>query len=265
MNTHKMFYRWVLIGFISTLAWLPEVVGQVEIRTPSKAKKTTPTPTATATPPATTGKSSAQNTLPPPTVASCSAEADTSKYGFEKADDLFWVAQKEGDSQAITAVSQSTRGQAKVGCYALALLVELLSGHPNKSKGEAYVDFAQSAPPQTNVPADLENAQIKVWVFVPKEAAGPAKTPNGLQVFVEDEGYKREYGSWFKLQGENGEDYTGRWVPITLMPSKKAPLRGFMAQDFEPKKIAKVGVKIAAADGSKAEFRGFIYVDGVDW
>jgi len=184
---------------------------------------------------------------------------DSSKYGFESVD-VFWVKQTYIDSQAVTAVAQSKRGMAKFGCYSLQLTVDLVSGHENKSKGEAYVDMRFFAPTGVNVPVNLEGVRITAWVYVPGDAAGDPESPNGVQIFVKDNTVKSksEYATWFNLR-----DYTDRWIRISLSPSREAPPDGYMDSGFDPTKIIIIGIKIGT--GKNSIYRGPIYIDGVNW
>jgi hypothetical protein len=156
-------------------------------------------------------------------------------------------------------VAQSEK-TAKFGCYSLELTVDLAGGHENKSKGEAYIDMRFYPPTAIGVPANLEGVPIIVWVYVPEHAAGDPEKPNGIQVFVKDQDWKAEYGTWFNLLG-----YTDKWVPVQLTPSRTAPSNGFMDPGFDPTKIIVVGVKIGTGTNSTATYTGPIYVDGVNW
>ncbi len=183
---------------------------------------------------------------------------DSSRYGFESSD-IFWVAQTWEDSQAVTAVDRSDK-EAKFGCYSMKLTVDLIGGDEKKGKGEAYVDMRYFPPMGVKAPVNLENVPITIWVYVPAGAAGESDRPNGVQVFVKDQNWKNEYGTWFNLP-----NYTDRWVPISLTPSRQKPLMGYIDEGFDPSKIVVVGVKIGAGKDSKAIFKGPIYVDGVNW
>ncbi len=226
---------------------------------PRSTATLTPTPTSTPapTPTPTPVPTSAQTGTPTPTPPPC--PPDSSRYGFESSD-VFWVAQTWKDSQAVTAVERSDGKMAKFGCYSLKLAVDLVGGHANKSKGEAYVDMRYFAPTGVKAPVNLDNVLITVWVYVPGGAAGDSDRPNGVQVFVKDQNWKNEYGTWFNLP-----DYTDKWVPINLTPSRQTPRAGYMDEGFDPSKIIVVGVKIGTGTNSVATYRGPIYVDGVNW
>lgn len=186
------------------------------------------------------------------TPAPTSGCPDSSKYGFESAD-VTWKPQTWEDSQAVTAVSQSEKNTARFGCYSLKLIVDLVAGDPNKSKGETYVDMLVSPPAEETVPVNLDGKEITVWMYMQEGAAGSPSEPNGVQVFVRDSNFRSEYGPWLNLVGN-----TERWIPVKLTPSK-------LDNGFDPTNIIVVGVKIGAGGGSKTTYRGTIYVDGVNW
>ena len=193
------------------------------------------------------------------TVTAHFCKFDPSKYGFESSD-ILWVVQTFGDSQAVNALARSDKGFAKFGCYSLRLAVDLVGGDENKSKGEAYVDMRFFPPTGMEAPLNLEGVPITVWVYVPGSAAGDPSKPNGVQVFVKDKNWKNEYGTWLDLP-----NYTDKWIPITLTPSRQQPPMGYMDEGFDPSAIIAVGVKIGAGTPSTATYQGPIYVDGVNW
>ena len=177
---------------------------------------------------------------------------DNSRYGFESGT-MGWAHETWEDSQGVTAVAQS-REQAKLGKHSFKLTVDLEGGHPNRSKGEAYVEI----PPQ-----NLENKQITVWVYVPRMALGDPRIPNGIQVFVKDndKNWRGEYGTWWAITAARVDS----WQQVTLTPSRVAPPDGYMAPGFDPTQIRAVGVKVAIGEGAEAMYEGPIYVDTVNW
>jgi hypothetical protein len=176
--------------------------------------------------------------------------ADTSRYGFE-AGSMGWIPQTYVTDQGIIEVAQST-DRAKLGRHSLKLTADLEGGHPNRSKGEAYMEI-----PIQN----LENKPISVWVYVPKELLGDPAKPNGIQVFVKDGSWRGEYGTWLDITPARADT----WFQVTLVPGRLAPPDGYMAPDFDPTQIRAVGVKVAIGEGSTYTYRGPIYVDVVDW
>lgn len=175
---------------------------------------------------------------------------DPTKFGFENGD-MGWTPETYADSQGITTATQSTE-QAKVCKHSLKLSLDLEGSHPNRSKGEVYIEI----PPQ-----NLTDKPITVWVYVPKDAIGSRTKPNGIQVFVKDKDLKYEYGVWWDITLEK----VGNWQPVTLTPSSSPPSNISMESGFDPTQIRIIGVKIATGKGSTDKFKGNIYIDGIDW
>lgn len=175
---------------------------------------------------------------------------DQSRYGFESGT-MGWTHQTYSDSKGVTEVAQSN-DQAKSGKYSLKLSVDLEGGHENRTKGEAYMQIAVQS---------LENKAVTVWVYIPKEAVGDPKKPNGVQVFVKDTNWKAAYGTWWDITPGRVDS----WQQVTLMPSKTVPPDGYMEPGFDPTQIRAVGAKVAIGDGSTATYEGPIYIDAVDW
>ena len=175
---------------------------------------------------------------------------DPSRYGFESGVEGWAPETSWPDSLGINEVAQSDL--ARLGKHSLMLTADLEGGHPNRSKGEAFVQI-----PIQN----LENKPITAWVFVPRRAIGDAKRPNGIQVFVKDELWRGEYGTWWDIF----EGWVEDWFQVTLTPSGSPPPNGYMAPGFDPTQIRAVGIKVAIGDGSKREYNGPIYVDCVDY
>lgn len=185
--------------------------------------------------------------------------SDSTRYGFES-EDIFWKAQTYKDSKAVTGVVQSRKGMAKLGQYSLELAIDLVGGHPNKSKGEAFVDLRFFPPTGVEAPVDLDGVLITAWVFAPDGAEGDPDSPNGIHLFVKDNHWRSEYGTWFDLIG-----FTDRWVPVRLTPRSRKPSLGYMDAGFRPDSIIMIGVKVGAGGKSTATYKGPVYLDAVDW
>jgi hypothetical protein len=236
-----------------------QVVAPTPTSTPTPTATWTPTPvTPTATPTRTSAPTNTPTPTSTPTPTTAACPPDPSKYGFEG--EISWVAQTYQDSQACTAVGRSEKGTAKFGCYSLRCAVDLVGGDLHKSKGEAYVELQSSPPAGVTVPANLEGREITVWVYVPGSAVGDPSRPNGVQVFVKDQSFRNEYGTWLNLVGN-----TDKWIPVTFTPSRQLPPMGYMDSGFDPTNIIVLGVKIGAGGGSTATYKGPIWIDGVNW
>ncbi len=156
---------------------------------------------------------------------------------------------------------------AKFGCYSLRLEVDLKGGDENKSKGEAYVELSKFPPPGLTAPINMDAVEITVWVYVPGGAIGELDKPNGMQIFVKDNHSvdnqskpRSFYGLWFDLPG-----YNDKWVPIRMQVGRRELPKGYIDPGFDPNNVLVIGVKIGAGGGSKATYRGPIYVDAVNW
>lgn len=192
----------------------------------------------------------------PSVSPTCSPDLDSPKYGFEKKLDIFWEPEeKDNESRAVIDMNQSLKGMAYAGCYSLRLVVDLVGGHSNNSKGAVYVNLGS--------PIDLENVDITVRMRYLEDAVGDVHKPNGAQVFVKDKKDKGEYGTFFPFKRRFAS--AGQWVELTLKPTKNAADVSHMDPGFNPQIISAVGVQIAAGGKSKACYSGPIYVDSVDW
>lgn len=165
----------------------------------------------------------------------------------------WWQHQTYSDSQAVTRVMRSS-DRAHTGGHSLKLVTRLVGDDPNISKGEAFVDLRYHAPSGVDVPANLGGLTLRVWIYAPKGSGGDAEHPNGLQIFVKDENWHSEYGTWVNIREE-------QWNEVTLTPSRETPNSGWMDKDFDPTRILMVGVKVAIGSGSRARFDGAFYVD----
>jgi hypothetical protein len=177
-------------------------------------------------------------------------EDDPSRYGFESGT-MEWRARETDDSQGVTAIAQS-EDHHRLGKHSLKLITDFEGGHTTRSKGEVYVSIDVQK---------LKDKPITVWVYVPKEALGESKKPNGIQVFAKDSVWRSEYGAWTDITS----DTVDKWCEVTLTPSIIAPQGGSMTAGFDPAQILEVGVKVAIGEGSQDTYEGPIYIDAVDW
>ncbi len=171
-------------------------------------------------------------------------------YTFEKGI-KGWEAQTWKDSQGCTGVSWSKKGQ-------LLMNMDLIGGHTNKSKGEAWVDMEKCPPAGVKIPCDMENKTITAWVYAPKDSEGMGNSPNGFQVFVKDSNWKNQYGPWHNIE-------EGKWNEVKMTVSSSTPNGGYMDNGFNPKKIRALGIKMGAGGQSTAKFKGIINVNKITW
>ncbi|MFA6355889.1 MAG: PEP-CTERM sorting domain-containing protein [Candidatus Omnitrophota bacterium] len=166
-------------------------------------------------------------------------------YDFETGVDS-WTFQNYTDSQAISAVAQSS-AQASSGSYSLMGTTHLVPGDANYSKGEVLIN--RTAANALN----LNGLQASVSVYAPTGAAGTnPSAPNGWQMFFKDTNWKSWYGPWSNMT-ENA------WQSLSVTPGVTSP--DFVDSGFDPTKIMVMGVKLGTGDASTGTFDGAIYVD----
>jgi hypothetical protein len=164
-----------------------------------------------------------------------------------------WQHQTYYDSQGITRVRRSSE-RTYTGEYSLQLITQIVGGDPNISKGEAFVDLRHHAPSGVDVPANLEGVTLRCWIYAPWASGGESDHLNGLQIFVKDENWHSEYGTWVNIT-------EGQWNEVTLTPSRQTPHWGSMDKGFDPTRIIMIGVKVAVGSGSTAQYDGAFYMD----
>lgn len=186
------------------------------------------------------------------------SEGPTVKFAFDQ-DFMGWEHQTNKDL-ACTEVLVSKKTNTK-GSFSLAMSMDLIAGDPRKGQGEAFVNLKDNPLQGERAPIDMTNRTVSAWIFVPKDqgARGDTDAPNGFQVFVRDDKGFSEYGTW-----DNQFDL-GQWYKISLVVSKTQPKDGFMAKEFDPTKIVTIGVKMGTGTGSKATYKGLIYIDDISW
>jgi hypothetical protein len=147
----------------------------------------------------------------------------------------------------------------------LELKVELDSQDELKNAGEAFIDLRYDSPRGLQAPLNLEGVLITMAVYVPSRAAGTAKQPNGVQIFVKsqinpNDNFKSEYGTWVNLTVN-----TARWLDLSLIPGRTQPPGGDMEEGFDPANIVLIGVKIATQAGANVQYSGPIWISDVCW
>jgi hypothetical protein len=156
-----------------------------------------------------------------------------------------WQPQNYVDSQGIKAV-RLEKGR-------LVLEAHLVGQHPNYSKGEVFLDLRYFPGLECRVPVDLSQCKITVQGNVPNIFVGEKSRPNGVQVFVKDDGWRCQYGKWVNIT--RGGSYKGDLSPTI----GQIPL-GYTEEGFNPKKIRIIGVKFAIGTNSSATYDGLLYV-----
>ena len=166
-------------------------------------------------------------------------------YDFETGTEG-WVFQDYSDSQAISAVAQSS-AQALTGTHSLAGTTHLIPGNANYSKGEVLINRGASNA------LNLQGLLASVSVYGPTGAAGTNPSgPNGWQMFFKDTNWKSWYGPWNNLTENN-------WTTLSATLGSTTP--DFVDSGFDPTSIMVMGVKLGTGDTSTGTYDGAIYVD----
>ncbi|MFH0953267.1 MAG: beta-galactosidase [Verrucomicrobiota bacterium] len=184
-------------------------------------------------------------------------------YDFEKDTDGFVISDYT-NSLAVTSVVRSTT-RAAIGSGSLQMNVKLVATNAARNNGEASVDM-QWWPPNNVVvvpyvvqPVNLDGKQASVYVWSPAGARGTNAAPNGFQLFVKDDSFRAEMGTWTPV-------CEGVWQKVKLTPSTVAPTNGSMQPGFDPTRIRTIGIKYAAGTNKiSANYTGPIYVDAFDF
>jgi len=183
-------------------------------------------------------------------------QATHPKYGFE----YQWVAQKDDpNTRACTKVQVvQPKQKALEGDYSLEMTMDIDGGDEHKRNGEAWVNMLEDPPVGEHIPVNLLGRTVTAWIYAPWGARGKPDKPNGFQVFVKDKEWKCQYGPWRNVR-------EAEWFQVSLKVSPFAPKDGYMDCGFDPNQIIAVGVKMGAGGGSRATYKGPVYVDGVNW
>ncbi|MBK8575779.1 MAG: fibronectin type III domain-containing protein [Elusimicrobia bacterium] len=177
------------------------------------------------------------------------------QYGFASSAQG-WVRQEYMDSRAVAAVSQ-TAGTFQGRSGFLDLTLDLRGGHPNYSKGEAFVEFKNQSP--VGVPMgfiDIDLRPLSAWVYASTGAVGNVSQPNGVQLFAIDTSGRSEYGPFTVISQE-------AWFQVTYTPLGGG--NAFSTPGFDSTKIALIGIKVGVGDSSVAVYQGPLYVDSVEF
>ncbi len=177
-----------------------------------------------------------------------------------------WQPQTYFDSQAISQVVVTTTNPSE-GRGSLGMTVDLIGGHPNKSKGETFVDIPFHPPlvepPYCfSVPLNLQGVEASAEVYCPTGSRGQPSQPNGFQLFAKsvDEG-----GNWWSFYGNWQNIQENTWNTVTVIPGTVTPPSGYKDPLFDPTRVVALGLKVGAGGGSTATFSGTCWLDNVSW
>ncbi len=182
------------------------------------------------------------------------------RYDFETGE-MGWVPQDKPEIHAIRYVFQSS-DTSRTGGYSLGANVKLNGDDANLAEGEVYVNMLQTPPEDITAPVNLENVQVRVWVYIPENVIKEGKI-GGIQLFLKDDQLNNLYGSYVDL---GPEAKIGFWFPLSLLPGEvRPPFKGYRDPDFNPKKVTMIGLKIDACGEAGCVLDGDIFIDSITW
>jgi hypothetical protein len=163
-----------------------------------------------------------------------------------------WTYQTHFDSRGLTD-ARFAKTRARSGTGSLGITAKLTGGHPERSKGEVYIDLRTHTPPGASVPVDIRNTTVRCWLYLPKGSAGDPNARNGVQFFFKSEGFRSLYTDYQNI----GPDSEERWVQFTADTSDVEHVDA----GFDPAKVIIAGIKIGINDESQWSFDGTIFLD----
>lgn len=188
------------------------------------------------------------------------AQPKPAKYEFEN--QYHWEPQTSDPClQACTEVhfSRSDEPHLKGGSCSLRMLMNLIGGDPNNSKGEAFVNMRRYTPVGERIPVNLRGKTVSAYIYAPWGAKGELNKLNGLQLFARDAKGKSQYGCWRNIR-------QAEWskISLTVKPYNPNDKDRHTEREFDPTQIEVIGAKMATGDGSKKPYKDSIYVDDVN-
>ncbi|MCP4546535.1 MAG: hypothetical protein GY835_08740, partial [bacterium] len=182
-----------------------------------------------------------------------------------------WIPENSGDSQGLTATTVTTENSHR-GRGSLRIDFDINAQHPDRSKGEVYVDMRDKPPlfsPSScwYAPFDLLQQRVTVMAYITSEMLNDdIEHPNGVQIFFksaddDDNNWGSFYGAWHNITIAD----VGTWKEISATPSTTKPPGGYIHPQFDPKRIVSVGVKFGTGDESNFNNSGSFFIDDLDW
>ena len=164
-----------------------------------------------------------------------------------------WTYQTYVDSRGFVD-SHLSKAIAHSGEGSLSITADLIGKHPQKSKGEVYIDIRNHTPADITVPVDITHATVSCWLYLPRGSAGDPSMANGVQFFFKSgKDFRSLYTPYQNLRIDQEE----RWVRFTA----DAAVGEFVDKGFDPAQVIAVGVKVAINDESFETFAGTIFLD----
>lgn len=164
-----------------------------------------------------------------------------------------WTYQTFVDSQGFTD-TRFSKPEAHSGAGSLSLTADLIGQHPNKAKGEVYIDLRNHTPPGVSVPVNLTDATVSCWLFLPRGSSGDPNAPNGVQFFFKSDGFFSLYTRYQNIRSDQEEG----WVQFTADASGPPD---YVDPQYDQTKVIAVGLKISINASSGATLAGTIFLD----
>jgi hypothetical protein len=168
-----------------------------------------------------------------------------------------WTYYKTYTPSLAVVGAETSTFRSRWGDASLAMIVNLIGGHPNFSKGVAYIDLEKYPPPGITAPLDLECKPLSCWLYVPTCGLGDPAEPNYVRFRLKDENGKWERSGYTPV-------VRNQWFELRLRPSTVAPYGGSMDPGFDPHRIIKVEVEFGT-HSQGITYRGKVYLDACGW
>jgi hypothetical protein len=188
---------------------------------------------------------------------------------IDSGDDWWFEDNLDGDNLAATGMEREIDLKDRNN-HCMRVDMNFQPEDPNK-KGEVFFDFKDTPLEGLEYPIDLEGVTIKCRIYVPKAGAGSSSARNGIQLFVKSgDEYSSQYSRWWSMRGDKWFNVKFKptvpnsqngWVRSAGAWKKKNNDGSWSGADFDPKRIIRVGVKIALNDEATQGFEGPIYID----
>lgn len=160
-----------------------------------------------------------------------------------------WLTSPEKPSACLGL--DRSKAVARRGRHSLELDMDLDGSKPELASAEVWLDLRQ----QKDV--ELAHRRVSAWVYTPAQALGDPEHPNGFQLFVKDEHWRSQYGSWVNAVADE-------WTRVELVVGEASD-PGSIDAGFDATLVTTLGLKVSVGGGSHAVYTGPVYIDSVDW
>ena len=154
----------------------------------------------------------------------------------------------ESEDETIKAIESVYKG---IGSDEWVMNVNLQEQSSTQNEGEIYFDVRSDVPGLFwNEPMNLTSRSLCMLMEIPEAMLGSPSNPNGARLFVEDANENMQYGTWVNLKESE------KWYCLELTPTFGGVPMGYTDEGFDPSKIVKIGISLAAPKGSGTNFQG---------